>query len=101
MTLPLLAVGAVGVIGVATHWCGAEMAEMIAAFTKGDVELARHLNARLIPSFHYETGDLAPNPIPSKVMLNLLGVAVGQAAGVPWVRFRMVSKGSPVTYSLV
>ncbi len=78
MTLPLLAVGAVGVIGVATHWCGAEMAEMIAAFTKGDVELARHLNARLIPSFHYETGDVAPNPIPSKVMLNLLGVPVGE-----------------------
>ncbi len=77
-TLPLLSVGAVGVIGVATHWCGPEVAEMIAAFTKGDVALARQINARLIPSWQYETGDGAPNPVPSKVMLNLLGVPVGE-----------------------
>ncbi|MBT8241440.1 MAG: 4-hydroxy-tetrahydrodipicolinate synthase [Acidimicrobiia bacterium] len=78
LTLPLLSVGAIGVIGVATHWAGAEMAEMIAAFGKGDVELARDINARLIPSYQFETGDLAPNPVPSKVMMNLLGVPVGE-----------------------
>ncbi len=78
LTLPLLAVGAVGVIGVATHWAGAEMAEMIAAYHKGDVQLARQINARLIPSYNFETGDIAPNPIPSKVMMNLLGVEVGE-----------------------
>lgn len=77
LTLPLLAVGAIGVIGVATHWCGAEMAEMIAAFGKGDIELARRLNAKMLPSFHYETGELAPNPVPTKVMMNVLGVGVG------------------------
>ncbi len=32
MTLPLLAVGAVGLIGVATHWVGTELAEMISWF---------------------------------------------------------------------
>lgn len=78
LTLPLLAVGAAGVIGVATHWAGAEMAEMIAAHQKGDVQLARQINARLIPSYNFETGDIAPNPVPSKVMMNLLGVAVGE-----------------------
>ncbi len=78
LTLPLLAVGAVGVIGVATHWAGAEMAEMIAAYRKGDVGLAQQINARLIPSYNFETGDLTPNPIPSKVMMNLLGVEVGE-----------------------
>ena len=31
MTLPLLAVGAVGVIGVATHWCAADMRDMFDA----------------------------------------------------------------------
>lgn len=77
ITLPLLSVGAVGVIGVATHWVGAEMAEMIAAYRKGDVDLARQINARLIPSYNFETSDLAPNPVPSKVMMNLLGVSVG------------------------
>jgi 4-hydroxy-tetrahydrodipicolinate synthase len=54
------------------------MAEMIAAFGKGDVERARELNARMLPSFAYETGDAAPNPIPSKVMLEVLGRPVGE-----------------------
>jgi 4-hydroxy-tetrahydrodipicolinate synthase len=78
MTLPLLAVGAVGVVGVATHWCGADMAEMIALFGKGDLEGARLVNARLLESFAFETGDEAPNPVPSKAMLRTLGHPVGQ-----------------------
>jgi 4-hydroxy-tetrahydrodipicolinate synthase len=77
LTLPLLAVGAVGIIGVATHWVGVETQEMIAAFTKGQVADAARINARLIPSWNYETGDDNPNPVPSKVMMNLLGVPVG------------------------
>jgi len=78
MTLPFLAVGAVGLIGVATHWCAAEAGEMIAAFAKGDVERARELNQRLLPSWAYETSDATPNPLPSKVMLELLGQPVGE-----------------------
>ena len=38
LTLPLLAVGAVGVIGVATHWSAGLHAEMIAAHDKNDVD---------------------------------------------------------------
>ncbi len=78
LTLPFLAVGGRGVIGVATHWAGSEFGEMISAFVKGDVEEAMRLNQRLIPSYEYETGDDAPNPVPSKVMMNLLGVPVGE-----------------------
>jgi 4-hydroxy-tetrahydrodipicolinate synthase len=78
MTLPFLAVGAVGLIGVATHWCAAEAGEMIAAFVKGDVERARELNERLLPSWAFETSDTTPNPLPSKVMLELLGQPVGE-----------------------
>ncbi|MFV0258663.1 MAG: 4-hydroxy-tetrahydrodipicolinate synthase [Acidimicrobiales bacterium] len=78
LTLPLLAIGAVGVIGVATHWIGREMAEMIAAHDKGLVAEAIALNATMIPSYHYETSLDAPNPVPSKVMMNLLGQPVGQ-----------------------
>lgn len=77
LTLPLLAVGAVGVISVASHWAARPMGEMIAAYEKGDIELARRLNARLIPSYDYETGDLNPNPIPTKALLR----AIGQPAG--------------------
>ena len=78
LTLPLLAVGAVGVIGVATHWSGAEHADMIAAFEKGDVAAARQINANLIPSYDYETGLAAPNPIPTKAMMRLIGLPVGR-----------------------
>jgi len=78
LTLPLLSVGGVGVIGVATHWVGREMAEMIAAYHKGFIAEAAALNATMIPSFEFETGPEAPNPVPSKVMMNLLGMSVGE-----------------------
>jgi 4-hydroxy-tetrahydrodipicolinate synthase len=77
-TLPLLAVGAVGVIGVATHWSGVEHSEMVSAFEKGDVVAARETNARLLESFAFETSDDTPNPIPAKAMMRVIGHAVGQ-----------------------
>jgi len=78
LTLPLLAVGAVGVISVAAHWTAGLQAEMVAAFAKGDVDRAREINARLVPSWAFETGDVAPNPVPTKVMLDVLGHPVGE-----------------------
>jgi len=78
MTLPLLAVGAVGVIGVATHWTGPDHVEMFDAWNRGDLAAARAINARMLESFSYETGDLAPNPIPTKAMMRTLGWDVGQ-----------------------
>jgi 4-hydroxy-tetrahydrodipicolinate synthase len=77
LTLPLLAVGAVGVISVASHWVGRQMGEMIQAFEKGDVAAARRINAGLLASYDYETGDDAPNPIPTKTLLRVLGLKVG------------------------
>src|SRR5437588_818486 len=62
LTLPLLSVGAVGVIGVATHWAAPQFAEMMTAFGKGDVAGAREVNALLLPSYAFETGERAPNP---------------------------------------
>jgi 4-hydroxy-tetrahydrodipicolinate synthase len=78
LTLPLLAVGAVGVVGVATHWAAPHFAEMIASFAKGDVARARQMNELLLASYAYETGDAAPNPIPAKAMMRLLGLPVGE-----------------------
>lgn len=79
LTLPLLAVGAVGVVGVATHWCGVQMNEMIEAFLAGEVTKAAAINARMLESFAFETGDEAPNPVPAKAMMRTLGHPVGQA----------------------
>jgi 4-hydroxy-tetrahydrodipicolinate synthase len=69
---------AAGVVGVATHWAGVEMGELIAAVGKGDLGHAREVNARLLESFEFETGDAAPNPIPAKAMMRTLGLAVGE-----------------------
>jgi 4-hydroxy-tetrahydrodipicolinate synthase len=79
MTLPLLASGAAGVIGVATHWTGTDHQDLFDLWGKGDVVGARLVNARLLESFAFETGDEAPNPLPTKAMLRVLGLAVGQA----------------------
>jgi 4-hydroxy-tetrahydrodipicolinate synthase len=37
------------------------------------------VNARLQESFAFETGDDNPNPLPTKVMMNHLGLDVGEA----------------------
>ena len=78
LTLQLLSVGAVGVIGVCTHWAAREMGELIAAYEKGEVQRAREINARLIESYDFESGDLNPNPVPTKAMLRVLGQPAGQ-----------------------
>ncbi len=77
-TLPLLAVGAVGTISVESHWAGDEVAEMVAAFVKGDVDHARAVNARLVPSHRFQSTDTAPNPIPAKAMMRTLGLPAGE-----------------------
>jgi 4-hydroxy-tetrahydrodipicolinate synthase len=63
-TLALLAVGAVG--------------EMLAAFQKGDVDHARSVNSRLIPSHRFQSTEASPNPLPTKAMMRALGHSVGE-----------------------
>jgi 4-hydroxy-tetrahydrodipicolinate synthase len=77
ITLALLGVGAVGVIGVATHWAGDLFAEMIGAFDKGDLTSARQLNARLGPSFDVEVGPNWVQTTAAKAALAELGVHDG------------------------
>jgi 4-hydroxy-tetrahydrodipicolinate synthase len=77
VTLALLGVGAVGVIGVATHWAGDLFAEMIAAFDKGDLPTARQLNARLAPSCAVEVGPNWVQTTAAKASLAALGVHDG------------------------
>ena len=78
LTLSLLAVGARGAISVESHWAGALLGRMIAAYRAGQVDEARRLNARLVPSHAFQTGDLTPNPVPTKAMMRVLGLPGGQ-----------------------
>ncbi len=77
LTLALLAVGAVGVVSVASHWVTPETVAMMDAFFAGDVARATGVNQRLIESWDFESGDLKPNPSPTKAMLKVLGLPGG------------------------
>ncbi|MGB0114101.1 MAG: dihydrodipicolinate synthase family protein, partial [Ilumatobacteraceae bacterium] len=70
--------GAVGAIGVATHWCAPDHVAMFDAWERDDIAAARRINARQLESYEFETSDAAPNPVPSKAMLRTLGHAVGE-----------------------
>jgi 4-hydroxy-tetrahydrodipicolinate synthase len=78
LTLPLLSVGAEGVVGVSTHWAAPEFAEMIAAVEKGDMDHAREVNARLVPSFAFANNDTCVFSQAAKAMMRTLGVPVGE-----------------------
>ncbi len=78
LTLPLLSVGARGVISVAAHWAGEHIKAMFAAFDAGDVAEACRINQRLLPSYAFETTLDAPNPVPTKAMLRTLDLPAGE-----------------------
>lgn len=77
LTLPLMSIGACGVIGVATHWATPIFSEMIDSFVRGDLERAINLNRMLLTSYAFETSERAPNPIPTKVIMRELGFSAG------------------------
>jgi 4-hydroxy-tetrahydrodipicolinate synthase len=77
-TLPLLAVGAVGVVGTTTHWTGKHTQAMIAAFHNGDVARARNINAQLLASYRFVNGDDCVYPMSIKAMLRTCGLQVGE-----------------------
>ena len=58
LTLALLATGAVGTIGVATHWIGNETKQMDAF--GGDIAKAIELNRLMIPSYRSRPGISLP-----------------------------------------
>jgi 4-hydroxy-tetrahydrodipicolinate synthase len=77
LTLSLLSVGAVGTVSVASHWSTPETTELMKAFFAGDFNRAIEVNRRLIPSYDFESGDLTPNPIPTKAMMKILNLPGG------------------------
>ena len=78
LTLAFAAYGAVGVVGVATHWTGRQTQEMFAAFAKGDISTARDINARLLPSYHFMNSDTCVFSQSVKVAMGALGVPIGE-----------------------
>ena len=75
LLLPMLSVGAVGVVSVASHIVGLQLKMMIESFHKGEVSIALDIHERLQPLFKalFET----TNPIPIKAALEHKGWQVG------------------------
>lgn len=77
MTLPLLSVGARGVISVIGNIIPRDMISLIKAFNDGDLNIARDWHHRLFPLCRDMLG-LSTNPIPIKAAMELLGRDSGQ-----------------------
>jgi 4-hydroxy-tetrahydrodipicolinate synthase len=67
LTLPFLAVGAAGVVSVATNVFPAEVVALVQAFRSGDIKTAREMHLRLLPVF--KDLFIEPNPVPTKTAL--------------------------------
>jgi 4-hydroxy-tetrahydrodipicolinate synthase len=77
LTLPMLAVGAEGVVSVAANLVPQDVAALVREFEGGDTAAARTRHARLFPLCRELLG-LGPNPVPLKAALALLGRGNGE-----------------------
>jgi 4-hydroxy-tetrahydrodipicolinate synthase len=75
LTLPMLSVGAVGVVSVAAHLVGKAISEMISSFKLGEIEKAREIHLRLFGLF--KALFITTNPIPVKTALRIAGFDAG------------------------
>ncbi len=71
LTLPMLSLGAHGVISVASHIFGSEIKSMIRNFKSGELIAARNMQKKLYPAFRKLF--MAPNPTPVKAALAYKG----------------------------
>jgi 4-hydroxy-tetrahydrodipicolinate synthase len=67
LTLPFMAVGAVGVVSVVSNLLPAEVCALVRAFASGDVKRARKLHGKLFALF--KDLFIEPNPVPVKTAL--------------------------------
>lgn len=75
LTLPMLAVGAQGVVSVASHLVGPQLQALIQAFEAGNVAQAQQVHQQLYPLF--KALFLTTNPIPVRAAMELLGWSIG------------------------
>jgi 4-hydroxy-tetrahydrodipicolinate synthase len=74
--LPILALGADGVVGVASHLCSPEYRRMFDAYRGGRVDEASRIHASLLPLI--DALFATTSPIPVKWAMRQLGFAVGE-----------------------
>ena len=75
-TLPMMAVGAKGVISVASNLIPGEVARMVEAALKGDFKSASQLHHKMFPL--YKALFCETNPIPCKAAMEMMGLCAGE-----------------------
>ncbi|MGF7185743.1 4-hydroxy-tetrahydrodipicolinate synthase [Desulfitispora alkaliphila] len=75
LTLPLMSLGACGVVSVAAHIAGNEIQKMVSAFQAGNVAEALEWQLKLFDVF--KGMFITSSPVPVKTALNLQGIEVG------------------------
>lgn len=76
-TLPMLTLGARGVVSVISHLAGNEMRAMMDAFWNGDFKTARDLHLKLLPVCDALFPATSSNPAPLKAALQMQGFDCG------------------------
>ena len=76
LTLPMMSVGAYGVISVAAHVAGKEIRAMIDAYVAGNVAEAAQWHKKLYPIF--KSLFITANPVPVKYALSQVGFGNGK-----------------------
>lgn len=84
LTLPLLALGATGVVSVVGHAAGKEYAAMVAAVDAGDLAAAREIHQRLVPAVE-AIMNTSQGAIMAKAALVEQGVLESAAVRLPLV----------------
>ena len=72
LTLPMLSLGAHGVVSVASHVVGDELKSIIHNFKSGQIKAARNMHQKLYPLFRKLF--MAPNPVPVKTVLSRMKI---------------------------
>ena len=75
LTLPIMALGGVGVISVVANVAPSLVVSMVKAFQKGELKKARKINIELAPLIR--AAFLETNPIPIKKAVELIGLSAG------------------------
>jgi 4-hydroxy-tetrahydrodipicolinate synthase len=75
LTLPILAIGGIGVISVAANIVPRDVAALVNAFNQGDLKKAQEINLKLMPLIHALF--IETNPIPVKKACELMGLCNG------------------------
>ncbi len=75
LVVPLLAIGAIGVISVWSNVAPEKVHKMCDSFFKGDLKTAQRLQREALPLVNALFSEV--NPIPVKTAMNMMGLAVG------------------------